>query len=141
MKVKRATGTAVPMAIGMISGVGLGLITTILLSGLVAYLVLTEKLQETSVGYCAAIILASSVGLGCLIATVLIKRMLMQVCIGVGGSYYGMLLVITALFFGGNYRGMGVTASVVFGTALAVGLLKLHNNERKQRARKKYRRR
>ena len=89
MKVKRATGTAVPMAIGMISGVGLGLITTILLSGLVAYLVLTEKLQETSVGYCAAIILASSVGLGCLIATVLIKRMLMQVCIGVGGSYYG----------------------------------------------------
>lgn len=141
MKVKRATGTAVPMAIGMISGVGLGLITTILLSGLVAYLVLTEKLQETSVGYCAAIILASSVGLGCLIATVLIKRMLMQVCIGVGGSYYGMLLVITALFFGGNYRGMGVTALVVFGTALAVGLLKLHNNERKQRARKKYRRR
>lgn len=141
MKVKRATGTAVPMAIGMISGVGLGLITTILLSGLVAHLVLTEKLQETSVGYCAAIILASSVGLGCLIATVLIKRMLMQVCIGVGGSYYGMLLVITALFFGGNYRGMGVTALVVFGTALAVGLLKLHNNERKQRARKKYRRR
>ena len=36
-------------------------------------------------------------------------------CLAAGGGYYLCLLAITALFFGGQYQGVGVTALMVLG--------------------------
>ena len=72
-----------------------------------------EILKENAVGYGAMIIILLSSISGAGIAVNKVKKRMLQVSALVGGLYYMMLLGATALFFGGKYQGMGVTALLI----------------------------
>lgn len=135
---KKVTGKAVPMAAGLGIGLAVSMALTMIGGAVTANLILTEKIGEGAIGYGAILILLLSSAMGAWLAAVLIKSRWMVVCLGAGGSYYLTLLGITALFFGGQYQGMGVTALVILGGCGAVGLLGLRAGNGTRKRTKKY---
>lgn len=120
---RKVTGTASSIPAGLALGGFTSLVLTAAGSALTAYLILSEQLPEAAVGYCALMILLLSSAAGAWIAVKRIKHRRLFVCGLSAAVYYGILLSITALFFGGQYQGMGVTALTVLGGAGAVALL------------------
>ena len=110
---QKVTGTAMTMPMGIGIGCGISMLLTILGSGLVAKLISMEVLQENAIGYGAMMIILLSSISGAGIAVNKVKKRMLQVSTLVGGLYYVMLLGATALFFGGQYQGMGVTALLI----------------------------
>lgn len=116
---KKISGTAM----GLPVGIGLALLVSILItlagSAVAALLVSSEKIGEGTIGYASMMILAMASLLGAWIAVMLVKRLRLQVAMLFGGCYYLLLLAMTALLFGGQYQGMGVTAIIILaGSAL-----------------------
>lgn len=134
----KVTGTAVSMPTGIAMGCAVSLLVTALGSVLVAKLISDEVLIDTAIGYGAMIILFFASVLGAIISAAKVQRRRLQVCLMSGAAYYASLLGITALFFGGQYQGMGVTALVILSGTGAVILL--GGRERKQRKYRKGRR-
>ena len=120
---QKVTGTASSMPGGLAVGAGISLLITFVGSWLSAYLISTEKLPQSAIGYCAMGILLLSALLGALVAVHRIKRRRLYACILSGLIYYIILLSMTALFFGGQYQGMGVTALLVVGGTGTAALL------------------
>ena len=120
---RKVTGTAVTMPVGIGIGCGISLSFTILGAGLVAKLISMEVLRETAIGYGAmmTVLLATVCGAG--VAVNKVKKRILQVAMLVGAGYFALLLAVTALFFGGQYQGMGVTALLVAGGCGAVILM------------------
>ena len=121
---QKVTGTASSMPGGLALGGLAALAITVLGSVAAASLVLKEKIPEDSIGYCAMVILLVSSFVSARVSAARIKHRLLYVSMLSGLIYYGLLLVITTLFFGGQYQGMGATALVVFagcGTAVLMG--------------------
>lgn len=127
------------MPAGLAIGLAASLSITLLCTALIANLILSEKMNEAALGYGAMAILLLSSGAGSLIASVLIKHRWLLVSLGAGGIYFLTLLAITALFFGGQYQGIGVTALMILAGSGTVGLLGLKQWKRHSFKRKKYR--
>ena len=126
------------MPAGLSVGGGVSLLITILLAILTAKLVDTGTMGEERVGYAALGILLVSSGAGSAVAAGKIKRRRLMVCMAAGAVYYGLLLAVTALFFGGQYSGMGVTALAVAGgsgTVCLAGMRQGRGHRKKQFAR------
>lgn len=139
MKIKmptgRSSGVSVGILIGVLVCVGVTLIATVIL----AWLITAEKMGESAVGYGAMVVLLLSAILGSWTASAKIGRLRTQVCLITGGIYYLVLLSITALFFGGQYQGMGVAAILVIAGSGVTALLgirekKSRKNKIKKRA-------
>ena len=111
---RKVTGTAVSMPMGIGIGCGISMILTLLGAGIVAKMIAEEILKETAVGYGAMIIILLASICGSLIAVKKVKKRKLQVSMLVGIGYFMLLLTMTALAFGGQYQGMGVTALLVF---------------------------
>ncbi len=109
----KSKGTAKAIPIGLAIGGLVSIIVTLAGSALLSYLVLSEMIGEQGIGYGSMIILLLSTILGSLIAVRTIQKQRLQVSLMSAGLYYLMLIGITALFFGGEYAGMGVTGLVV----------------------------
>ena len=135
---KKVTGKASLMPIGLSAGVLVGVSVTLLGAAVAAYMVLTEVIAENAIGYACGVILFMASALAAMIAAAMIKRRWMLVCLVAGGIYYLVLLSITALFFGGQYQGMGVTLLLILAGSGAVGLLGLRSGKRTVNRRKKY---
>lgn len=118
---RKVSGRAVTAPVGLLMGVGTSLLVTLSISAWIANLVLNEKLAEVWIGYGATATILVSSWIGALISAATIKRRWAMIC-GVNGVIYFLaLLSITALFFGGQYEGMGVTLLLVLcGTGVAV---------------------
>lgn len=136
---KKGTGRATPMPVGFGLGVGISVGVTLILSAFIAYLVQTGSLEESAVGYSSGLILLLSSALGALVSASRIKRRWMLICLGAGGLYYLSLIAMTALFFGGQYQGMGVTAILVLVGAGLTGLLGVKAKGSGKWKRRKYR--
>lgn len=118
---RKATGRASSIPGGLALGALVGMGITLIASGIVAWLVDRGTMTVEGIGYAAMAILTVSAFAGAMVACLKIKRLRLQVCLISGGVYYLLLLAMTALFFGGQYRGMGVTAMMVCcGCILAV---------------------
>lgn len=118
------------------AGVGIGTVTalgwTILASAVLAKLMDLERLPEDAVGYGALIILLTAGFLGAVTAYAKVKAKRLQVSLITAAAYYLSLLSMTALFFGGQYTGMGVTAMVILAGSGAFILLGLQSGSRKK---------
>lgn len=110
---RKVTGKAAALPVGIGIGVLASLAVTLLGSALAAYLIHSEKIGENTIGGSAMVILAAASVIGALVACQRVKRMRVQVSMITGAAYYITLLAMTALLFGGQYDGMGVTALVV----------------------------
>lgn len=131
---RKVAGTAVTMPVGIAIGWEISIAVTLVGSVLVAKLISDEILQSTAIGYGVMLILLLASVLGAVVSIAKVQRRRLQVCLLSGAVYYASLLACTALFFGGQYQGMGVTALVVLagvGTVVLLGC-----REKKQ---KKYR--
>ena len=132
---RKVTGTAMSMPGGLALGGLVSLAVTVIGATLAAYMILSERIPENGAGYCSMVILLLSSSLGALTAVKKIKHRRLYVCMLSAVVYYGMLLSVTALFFGGQYKGMGVTALLVLAGTGTVALLgtKQDNTSRKHR--------
>ena len=97
------------MAIAAIIGIGITLSATMILTAMLN----AEKISWQQTGYWIMAILFLSAYAGSKGAYAAIKRRRLAICLMSGGLYWGLLLCITALFFGGNYDAVPETAAVI----------------------------
>ena len=125
------------MAVGLAIGSGTSLLITLVGSWFFAYLISKEILEEITIGYCAMFIILLASLTGTAAAVGKIKRRRLCVCGLSGLIYFGILLSMTALFFGGQYQGVGVTALLIMAGSCTVALLGLRGERRVRRRKKK----
>jgi hypothetical protein len=135
---RKVSGKALSMPLGLGIGLAVCMVLTVSAAAICTNLILNEKIVEGAIGYCAIVTLLIASTAGAWLAAVLVKRRWMIVCLGVGCAYFLSLLAITALFFGGQYQAVAVTALIIFGGCGAVGLLGLKGNGEGRKRRKKY---
>ena len=85
----------------------------------------------------ATLLLSSAAGAW--VAAKMVKLRWIVLCLGAGAVYFLTLLACTALFFGGQYEGVGVTFLVVLAGSGAVGLLGLKGENSAVKKRRKRR--
>ncbi|MBQ9762412.1 MAG: YrzE family protein [Oscillospiraceae bacterium] len=139
VKNRKVTGKAMSLPAGLGIGLIVSVTITIAAVGVLASLVLNGKVGENAIGAGAMVIVPLSVAVGALTAALAVKHRWLVVCAGVGGVYYATMLGITALFFGGQYSGMGTTALLTLlgiGVSAAVGL---RGEKKRFKPMKKYR--
>ena len=136
MRKIKMTGRAINLPAGTFLGAVLAFGWTILTSALLAWLVHKEVLKEENIGYGSMAILLSSALLGSMLAYSKVHRQKLWLCICVGIVYYLMLLSLTALFFGGQYTGMGVTGLLILGGCGTAALIETEAENRKGKGRK-----
>ncbi len=134
---RKVTGTASTMPGGLAVGGILSLSITLVGSMITAWLIGTGRISETAMGYCAMGILLLSSFAGAMTAARKIKHRLLYVCGLSGLLYYGLLLCVTALFFGGQYEGMGVTGLVVLAGTGCAALLMVRGGKPHKRHKKR----
>ena len=118
---QKGSGRAMSMPGGIAFGEAVSLTVTLLGAALLAKLVESEKMAEENIGYGVMVILVLASFAGAAVASRKIKHQHLLVCSSAGVVYMASLLAMTALFFGGQYSGVGVTALLVLcGTGLAV---------------------
>lgn len=125
---------------GLLLAAAVSLLLTLMLSGFIAVLLDLEKITWSQAGYLIMGMLFAVSFTGGKCASAAIRRQRAMVCLMAGLVYWGMLLCITALFFGGNFDAVWVTAGVIMagsGTAALIGMPKTRN--RRRRAGKVYR--
>lgn len=136
---RKVTGKAIPLPLGLGIGLGVSMLITLAAVGILAGMVLKGTVGENAIGYGAMLIVPLSSALGALAAALAVKHRWLVVCAGVGGLYFVTLLSITALFFGGQYSGIGVTALLILLGTGAACLFRLRGEKKGFRSKKKYR--
>ena len=118
----KPTGRAMSMpgglALGAAFSMGITLAGCLLLAKFVHY----GSIKPDSIGYGILVLLLIASFLGAVLAQGKIKRRIWLVCMLSGILYFTILLSITALFFGGQYYGVGVTGLLVMCGAMTAGL-------------------
>ena len=118
---KKHTGRAMTFPAGVLMGALAALVWSVGCAALLAMLIDKEMLAYESIGYGAMLILFTASALASLIAWKNIKHRKVAVCLSAGAAYFGILLAITGLFFGGQYHGVGVTGAVILaGTGIVL---------------------
>lgn len=135
---QKVTGTASSMPGGLAMGGAVSLLVTLGGSGIFGYLISKEILPETATGYCAMTVIFLSAVLGAAMSASRIKRRRLFVCAVSGMIYYGLLLSMTALFFGGQYQGILVTGLLILGGCGTVVLLGMRQKKSPYGRKRKY---
>ena len=134
----KLTAKAMTIPAGLVLGVATALAVTGIGAGVGAWAVLRGMISEKVIGYLVMAILLLSSAAGAAVAAGTIQRLRGQMCLAAGGGYLLSLLAVTAVFFGGQYRGMGVTALMVLcGSVLVILLAPGGKNRAGCRRRKK----
>lgn len=133
----KVTGRASSVPAGLaVSGI-VSLVTTVLIVTIGGALISKEILPQEQIGYCSMLALLLGAVMGAVTAVRKIQRRRILVCMMSGGVYFLVLLAITAMFFGGQYQGVGVTFLLILGGSV-IGALAT-NREGNRLTRKKYR--
>ncbi len=142
MTAKRKTsGKATSIPKGLATGAAVELGITILGAMFLGRMVSTEWLPWENVGYGIMLTLFLASYLGCCVSCLRIKRQKLMVAVASGAVYFVALLMITALFFGGQYEAVGVTAAIILagcGTCFLLGNTE-NRGGKKRNLRKRYR--
>ena len=128
----KPTGMATTIPAGILIGSGAAMFWTIGASVILAKLIETEVFPENAVGYGSMVILLTASALAAVTAWRKIKRQRAMVCLVSGGVYFLMLAAMTALFFGGQFQAVGVTAGLVLAGSGSVVLMGLRGPGRKK---------
>lgn len=122
---QKSTGKAMSMPMGLLLGSGVSMAVTLGAAAVLAKLLDSEKLAWENVGSGIVVLLIAASFLGAMVSCGRIKRQRLLVCAASGALYFGMLLAITALFFGGQYEAVWVTGLLILagsGGAVLPGL-------------------
>lgn len=118
---RKPSGKAASIPKGLLYSGITGLTLTIIGASIIAYLVNTEMIAPSSIGYAVMVLLILSSLSSSFVAWKKVKHQKIMVCISAGFVYYTILLSITALFFGGQFSALFETALLVLcGSFLAI---------------------
>ena len=132
--VKKISGRAPSLGKSITAGVLLGTAWTLLCAMIIAKLIDSEMLSMDKVGYASMVSVLSAVFIGASLAGKRAGHMVVQAAAISGAAYFGCLLLVNALFFGGGYSGLGVTLILV---VAATGLAVLVAGKRRGRSRRR----
>ena len=110
---RKPTGRAVSIPAGLTIGCSVSLAITLLGTAFLAKLIDGEHLRAEQLGYGIMLLLIAAAWTGSGTAWRKIRRRKVLVCIAAGAAYFAVLLLITALFFGGQYQGTGESGLMV----------------------------
>lgn len=127
---QKVTGRISSVPAGIAIGEGVSMILTVIGALVTAMLVDRGVIPEERIGYGSLLTLLAASVAGAIVSWKRIRHRRMMVCMIHSAGYYLLLLSIAALFFGGQYEGMGVTALVVLAGGLCVAMMGL-KGERK----------
>lgn len=138
---QKVTGKAVSVPMGLLIGCGVSMGMTLAAAAALAKLLDSERLAWENVGYGieATLILASFCG--AMTACGKIKRQRLVVCGVSAVLYFSLLLAITALFFGGQYETVWLTAILILVGSGGAALLGLRGEGKGRRKKIKIRNR
>ena len=134
---RKLTGRASSMAGGLAIGAIASILVTVLICAIGAHMISREILAQSQTGYCAIAALLTATITGGAVASGKIKRKKMMVCLLSGLVYFSILIIVTALLFGGRYQGIGVTLITVAIGSIASALLVNHDKKKKVGPRRK----
>ena len=122
------------MAAALTAGVISSLLATVFGAAIIAKLVDSEIIGESGTGYGVMIILVLAAYVGAALSYRRHKSQRLIVCMAEGAIYFGILICITALFFGGKYSGVGAKGMLVLcGSTLGILPIFERNNRRKRK--------
>ena len=119
----KGKGKATAMAAGIGIGLGAGLIMTLIGSVALTFALAGETLPVETMGYGVMAVLFVAAFVSSVVAMWCIKHRKMQVSLITAGAYLLVLLAMNALFFGGQYEGVGATVLVVAIAGTAAGFV------------------
>lgn len=122
---QKVTGTASSIPGGLASGGFVSLAVTLIGAAVLALLIDKGVLAQTQLGYGVMVMILLASFLGASVSAAKIKRQRLAACMLAGVVYFGILLSITALFFGGQYQAVGVTGFLILGGSGCAALLGL----------------
>ena len=111
---RKPTGRAVTIPAGLAWGAVFSLFATLAGAAVTAWLLEGEMVPQENTGYWVMGILLTASFLGATVAKGKTKRRALVVSLLSGVVYFGLLMTVTALFFGGQYSGVGETALLIF---------------------------
>ena len=115
----KPTGRTMSMGAGLTLAGAVCLLCTICMSAIIAFMADKGIIQQAQIGYGVMILLGLTSAIGVITANGKIRRRKLLVSGITALIYFLELLGITALFFGGQYQGIGVTALMILcGAAL-----------------------
>ena len=124
----KVTGRALSMPASFAIGVCISLGITLILSAILAQLISIEKVEWERVGYWIMAILLTASAIGTKATCLMVKRRKAVSCLIAGILYWLGLLIIAALFYGGQYTGIGVTGIIILCGCSVVCLLELRSS-------------
>ena len=133
----RADSIPVGLAVGSVSSILLTIACVMILTKLVD----NGKMLWENIGYAIMVQTIVVSFIGAKIAYMRIKRQRLLTCMLSGLIYYGFLIATAAIFFGGKYEGMAVTALLVLAGCVCASLLGLRSQKASQHNIKKKRQR
>ncbi len=118
---RKKSGKELPVAGAVTIGILGSLLLTLLGAAVLAYLIGSGTVAQTGMGLGSTVILIISTALGSLVATGIHKHRKLMISGITAAGYYLSLLAMSALFFEGQYEGMGITAiMVLLGAGIAL---------------------
>lgn len=125
---QKPSGRAASIPAGLTMGAAISIAITLIAALILGKLVDMEKLPWENIGYGIMLLLFSASFFGAEAANAKIKRQRLLVSLLSGAIYFALLLSVTALFFGGQYEAVGVTAALILAGSGTAGLLDMKGN-------------
>lgn len=110
---EKASGKALSIPMGVMWGTTAATVVTLIGAGLISKLIDKEWMIWEHMGYAVMILLLAASWIGSNISHRKTKRRRVFVCVITGLVYLIVLMAVTALFFGGQYSGVGETVLLV----------------------------
>lgn len=122
---QKPTGRASSMPGGLAFGAVVSVAVTVIAAVALAWMMDKEILSQDQIGYGVMVLLVTASFAGAMASFGKIKRLRMMVCVASGVIYFGLLLSLTALIFGGQFNGVGVTFLLITAGSLSAALMGL----------------
>ena len=132
-KTSKRTGNAKSIRSGLAIASLRSMAITFVVSAGIAALLETEKITWTDAGYWIMGMLYLSSFVGSKFAVMFIKRQKLTIIIMTSILYWGLLLCLTALFFGGDFSAIWETAGIIAAGAGSAALISFPSRKKKVR--------
>lgn len=132
------SGKASSIPAGLVYSTVFSVGITLIMTAVFGKMIDSEMLSWESAGYGIMFMLLISSFWGAVAACARVKRQRLLVCGMSGLAYFAVLLSITALFFGGQYEAVGVTAGLIAGGCGTAALLGMRQNRGGNTRKRKY---
>lgn len=109
-------------AAAVLTGVGVSIVVTFVGTLAIALLVMKETISDQSIGYCVLGLTLAASMVGSITTTQILKSKLLIVSLATSVTFALVLLSVTAMFFGGEYRGVAITLPVIIGGGISAVL-------------------